>query len=571
MALVSEVVGERLLAWGVGRVYGSPGQGADPLIEAFRRGGGRPDFVQPRHGEAAAFMACAHAKFTGLPGCCLAPSGPGAVQLLGGLYDARLDHQPVLALVGSEPSAGSAAHRRPAAHMERIFADVAEYCEPVTRPERAAGVIDRALRAAVSRRGVAVVLLPADLLDEEAPRPGESVEAGTSRPRPLPEAAELHRAARLLNEADKVALVVGQGASAAGQQIVRAAELLGAGIAKTVLGRDVVADDLPFVAGCVGRYGTPAAERMLRECDTVVLVGTTFPPGEWLRDPAGTRCVAVNDDATALVPSGPGDVRLLGDARATLEELLPHLRPKEGRRWRAAVETWVREWDARRRAEARQHFGHLINPATVVEELSDRLPDGALLTADAGASTAWWARNLRLRHGMRASLSGTFAAMGSGVPYAVAARLAHPDRPVIAFVGDGAFQMNGLAEMVTVKDRLEQPAGSPPLVFCVFNNRDRAQATWDRRAATGNPRLLGTSSVPDVPYAEYARLLGLHGIRCERPGKIAESWDAALAADGPVVLEFLVDAETEPPTIRAPGHAAERAGRLRALLGGRRR
>ncbi|MFI2435970.1 thiamine pyrophosphate-dependent enzyme [Streptomyces sp. NPDC018693] len=548
MPLVAEVVRQRLLAWEIERVFGRPGEGADPLVEALRRGGDRPELVQPRHGEAAAFMAGAHAEFTGGIGCCLAPSGPGAVQLLSGLYDARLDRRPVLALVGGAPS------------TQRVFLDAAEHCEVLTRPDQAARVVDRALWAARSRRGVAVVVLPTDLQDmDTAEAPGAVPAVMRHRLGPPADADELRRAARLLNEADRVALVVGPDARDAREEVVRAAELLGAGVAKTLPGRDVVADDMPFVTGCLGRYATPAAERLLHTCDAALVVGAGVTRDVWLPAGARPRCVEIAEDSAEL----PEGEYLFGDARATLRQLLPHLTHKADRAWRADVETRVSAWHEERRGEARQHFGHLINPAAVAVELDERLPERAVLTADAGTSTVWWARGLRLRHGMRALVSGTYAAMGTAVPYALAARLAHPDRPVIAFVGDGALQMSGLAELVTVKDLLPRLAGGPPLVFCVFHNQDLNQATWDRRAATGNPRLPSAASVPAVPYAEYARLLGLEGIRCERPGKIGESWDAALAADRPVVLEFLVDAEIQPPA------AEPRPGK--GLFGGRRR
>ncbi|GHK04998.1 thiamine pyrophosphate-requiring protein [Streptomyces sp. Y2F8-2] len=575
MAVVSEVVRERLRAWGVVRVYGYPGQGADPLLEAFRRAGREPEFVQARHGEAASFMACGHARFTDTVGCCLAPSGPGAVQILNGLYDAQLDRQPVVALLGDTPRTGPGARRPQAVHLDRLCADVSESCEVVISPDQAGPVLDRAFRTASARRGVAVVILPADVLDQQAPPsaegavPPDVLALGGGRPLLMPEEGELRRAAGILAEGRKVAMVIGRGAARAGAEVERAAELLGAGVAKALLALDVLPDDLGYVTGPAGRVASPASERLVRACDTLLLVGAGpreawLPPGRW-----AVRSVEINPEAGVTAPCRPGDVRLVGDPKATLEALLPLLHHKKNRAWRRSVEKSVRTWHRNRRAEARQHFGHLINPAAVATELSDRLPDRALLTADAGSSTVWWARHLRLRAGMRAALSGHHAAMGTAVPYALAARFAHPDRPVIAFVGDGAFQMSGMAEMITVKDHLERLSGGPPLVFCVFNNRDLNQATWDRRAQTGNPRLSGTSSVPDVPYAAYARLLGLEGVHCYRPKDIGAAWDAALAARRPVVVEFVVDAETEPP--RPAGFAEQGARRrIRALLRGRR-
>jgi pyruvate dehydrogenase (quinone) len=577
MALVAEVVRERLRAWGVGRVYGYPGQGADALLEAFRRAGREPEFIQARHGEAASFMACGHARFTGTVGCCVAPSGAGAVQVLGGLYDAQLDRQPVVALLGDAPRTGAGARPRQTVHLDRLCADVAESSEVVTSPDQAAPALDRAFQTALSRRGVAVVILPADVQEQQAgPSAGATVPAdvlalGYRRPRLMPEAGELDRAAAVLNEGRKAAVVIGRGATHAGLEVERAAELLGAGVAKALLALDVLPDDLGYVTGPAGRVTTPATEMMLRDCDTLLLVAAGpreawLPPDQW-----EVRSVEINPEAGVTAPGRPGDVRLVGDAKVTLEALLPLLRHKKNRAWRERVEKSVRTWHETRHTEARQHFGHLVNPAAVAAELSDRLPDRALLTADAGTSTVWWARHLHLRAGMRTALSGHHAAMGTAVPYALAARFAYPDRPVIAFVGDGAFQMSGMAEMITVKDHLDRLSGGPPLVFCVFNNRDLNQSTWERRAATGNPRLSGTSSVPDVPYAAYARLLGLEGVHCYRPKDIGAAWDAALAARRPVIAEFVVDAETEPPTVRRPGRADEGGRRgIRALLRGRR-
>ncbi|MEU9791330.1 thiamine pyrophosphate-requiring protein [Streptomyces sparsogenes] len=552
MAQVSDYVLERLREWGVNRVYGYPGDGINGLLGAFDRAKGDPEFIQVRHEEMAAFMACAHAKFTGEVGCCTATSGPGAVHLLNGLYDAKLDHQPVVAVVGQQKRISLGAHYQQEIHLDRLFADVSEYCEMVSHPAQVRHVIDRAFKTALTTRGVATVIIPSDIQEEDAqqspPRTHGAVfsSVGWSRPRVLPDPDELRRAAGILNSGHKVAMVIGQGAAKAAGEVVEAAELLGAGVAKALLGREVLPDDLPFVTGPIGLLGSTASDKMIQNCDTLFMIGTSFPYSEWLPEEGQARGVEIDIDGRMIGIRYPMDAHLVGDARETLKALIPLLHHKEDRRWREAVESEVREWNDLCDTWASQHFGGRINPQSVAAELSPRLPDGAILTADSGSGTNWWARHLRLREGMRATLSGTLATMGPGVPYAIAARLAYPDRPVIAFVGDGAFQMNGMNEMITVKRYLDRLSGSAPFIFCVFNNQDLNQVTWEQRAMAGDPKYPGSQDIPDVPYSAYAGLLGLEGVLCESPEKVGEAWDAALAADRPVVLEFKVDSEIAP-------------------------
>jgi pyruvate dehydrogenase (quinone) len=326
--------------------------------------------------------------------------------------------------------------------------------------------------------------------------------------------------------------------------VIEVAELLGAGVAKALLGRAVIPDDLPFVTGPIGLLGSTASYELMKGCDTLLMVGTSFPYSEWLPEEGKARCVEIDIDASRIGIRYPTDVQLIGDAHETLRELIPHLRRKENRSWRQFVEEQVAEW--LRVVEETAHIdADPINPMLVAYELSSRLPDNCILCADSGSSTNWWARQLRLRRGMMASLSGTLATMGPGVPYAIAAKFAYPDRPVIAFVGDGAFQMNGMNEMLTVAKYHDRWA-TQTLVICVFNNHDLNQVTWEQRALAGDPKYPATQEIPDFPAARYAELIGLRGIRCDDPAQMGAMWDEALAADAPVVLEVVVDPEIPP-------------------------
>jgi pyruvate dehydrogenase (quinone) len=549
---VADFVLGRLREWGVHRVFAYPGDGINGMLGAFHRAGGDPEFIQPRHEEMAAFMACAHAKFTGEVGCCMATSGPGAIHLLNGLYDAKLDHQPVVAIVGQQKRISQGAHYQQEVALDNLFADVSQFCQVVMHPAQVRHVIDRAFKTALTGRGVATVILPDDIQEEEAqPSPPKMHGAvyssvGWSRPRVLPDEGELAKAAEILNEGSKVAILVGQGAAEAQSEVIEAAELLGAGVAKALLGREVLPDDLPFVTGPIGLLGSMPSDEMVMNCDTFFMIGSSFPYAEWLPDEGSARGVEINIDGSLIGMRYPMEAHLVGDSKETLKQLIPLLRRKEDRSWREEIEKNVRTWNRIMADRAGQSFGGLVNPQAVAAELSPRLPDGAILTSDSGSATNWWARHIALRDGMRASLSGTLATMGPGTPYAIAARFAYPDRPVICFEGDGAFQMNGMNEMITVKRYLGRLGGPAPFIFCVFNNQDLNQVTWEQRAMAGDPKFPGSQVIPDVPYHRYAELLGLRGIYCDDPGQVGKAWDEALASDTPVILEFKTDPEVPP-------------------------
>ncbi|MEU6095090.1 thiamine pyrophosphate-binding protein [Streptomyces sp. NPDC047079] len=561
MPNVSDFVAARLGAWGVDRVFGYPGREVDALITAL---GGReagPEFLQVRHEESAALMAGAHAKLTGRPGCCLVPSGAGVLRLLGGLSDAALDHEPVVAVVGQEGPVPDADRRRRTVSATRLCAEVSEFCELVTDAEVVGDALDRAFRAALTDRGVATLVLSRRLLETQA-RPGLADDGGPPSARtdftpPVrrPEERALHRAAEVLNEGRRVAVVLGRDGTAASGQAVGVAELLGAGVAKTSLACAALPDDLPYATGVIGPFGSELAAALLRECDTLLLVGAGDLDIDRVWHRASSRVVIVDTDPGNRPPGArpDGPVRVTGDAVTALQALLPLLRRTSDRGWREDIEHAVAEWRAAGRGKARRVFGNTVNPRSVVAELSARLPDRAVIVADSGTALDWWTRHLELRNGMSAVVPGHPALPGASVPYAVAARLAYPGRPVIALIGDGAFQGSGLNELITVRRLGPRLGGLPPLVFCVFNNQDLGRLTWQRRCEAGDPLLPASQDVPDVSYAAYARLLGLNGVRCERPAAVGAVWDEALRREGPTLLEFVVDGEEPPDWAEAAG------------------
>lgn len=556
---VSDFTLNRLKEWGVRRIFGYPGDGINGFLGAFHRANGDPEFIQARHEEMAAFMACAHAKFTGNLGVCIATSGPGAIHLLNGLYDAKLDHQPVLAIVGQQKRTSIGADYQQEIDLNTLFKDVSSFVTTVTHPASARHAIDRAIRCALANRAVGTVIFPEDIQETEAmpspPRKHGSVftSIGYIKPEIVPPAAQLDRAAELLNSATKVAMLVGQGAAKAEDEVIEVADVLGAGIAKALLGRAHPPDDLPFVTGPIGLLGTKPSYEMVMNCDLLFMVGTSFPYSEWLPEEGKCKCVEIDIDARYIANRYPVDVPLVGDAKDTLRALIPRLKYKQDRAWREKIEKEVREWHAILADRAMQS-GNPMNPQRVMHELSSRLPDNCILVADSGSATNWWARHLKMRKGMDASLSGTLASMGPGTPYSIGARFAFPERPVIAVVGDGAFQMNGMNELITIKrykDRLMKSGA--PYVICVFNNQDLNQVTWEQRVLAGDPKFPGSQYIPDVPYAKYAELLGFKGIFCDNGDKMGAAWEEALSTnDRPVLLEVKTDPETPPlpPHIR---------------------
>ncbi|NIJ33373.1 thiamine pyrophosphate-requiring protein [Sphingomonas oligoaromativorans] len=547
---VGDFFWERLHQWGVRRIFGYPGDGINGLLGALDRAGDKFEFVQVRHEEMAAFMASAHAKFTGELGVCLATSGPGAAHLLTGLYDARLDHMPVLAIAGQQARTAIGAHYQQELDLGAMFKDVAgAFTGYATVPAQVRHLTDRAVRIALGERRVTALIFPNDLQElemEQPPRKHGAVFSGVgwSAPRVMPMDADLRRAADVLNSGKKVAMLVGAGAKGAADQVIAVADRLGAGCAKALLGKQVVPDTLPWVTGSIGMLGTKPSYRMMMECDTLLMLGSGFPYSEFLPHEGQARGVQVDLDPGMLSIRYPMEVNLCGDVTATLEALLPLLAAKPDNGWRDTIAGWKQEWEQTLEDRAMAP-AHPVNPQRIFRELSPRLPDNCILTSDSGSCANWYARDIVMRRGMMGSLSGGLASMGAGVPYAIAAKFAYPERPVIASVGDGAMQMNNMAELITVS-KYWQKWEDPRFIVVVLNNQDLNQVTWEQRVMEGNPKFEATQTLPDVPYHRFAELIGLKGLFVDDPDRLASAWDEALAADRPVVLEVKTDPEVPP-------------------------
>lgn len=496
---VADQLIQRLQEWGVSRLYGYPGDGYNAILAALQRAGNQPPFVQSRHEEMSAFMATGHAKFSGEAGVCMATSGPGAIHLLNGLYDAKLDHVPVVAIVGQTNTTALGGSYQQEVDLQTLYTDVAAYVQTIMTPEQLPAVLDRAFRVAMSERTVAALIFPADIQDQEYEPPGHAFKMvpgslGYARPRVVAPEDEIRRAAD--------------------------------------------------VTGSIGLLGTKPSYDLMMGCDTLLMVGSSFPYSQFLPEFGEARGIQIDIDAKMIGLRYPMEVNLIGDAQATLAELLPLLQAKTDRSWRERIERGIEEWwqvvEARALMDAQP-----LNPQRVFWELSPRLPHDVIVTADSGSAANWYARDLKFRAGMRGSLSGTLATMGPGMPYAIGAKFANPTRPVIACVGDGAMQMNGMAELLTVAKYYRQ-WDDPRFVCLVLHNNDLNQVTWEMRAMEGIPKFEETQVIPDISYAKFAELAGLRGITVDKPDDVAAVWDEALASDVPVVVDAIVDPEVPP-------------------------
>ena len=552
MALTSaDFLLQRLHENGVRRIYGYPGDGINAIVGALERQKELIEFVQVRHEEQAAFMACAHAKWTGEVGVCLATSGPGAIHLLNGLYDAKLDHAPVMAIVGQQSRMALGGSYQQEVDLQTLFKDVAhEYCETALVPEQIRHLVDRAHRIALDQRAVTCLIVPNDIGETEAvpepPRKHGTIHSspGWSAPRVVPARSDLEQAAEILNAGEKVAILVGQGARGATNEVMALADKLGAGVAKALLGRTVLDDTLPYCTGSIGLLGTKPSWTLMNECDTFLMIGSSFPYSEFLPEPGQARGVQIDLDGRMLNIRYPMELGLVGDAQATIEELLPLLQPRTDTAWRTQIEDEVAEW-WRLIEDRSMQDADPINPQRLFWQLNHHLPDDAIVTSDSGSAANWFARDLKLGPTHLASLSGNLATMGAGVPYAIAAKFAHPNRPAVALVGDGAMQMNGMAELITAAKYYESWADRR-LVVLVLNNVDLNQVTWEQRALEGDPKNPATQQIPDVRYADFARLIGLDGVRIESPDAIDAAWEEAFQADRPFVIDAVTDPEMPP-------------------------
>jgi pyruvate dehydrogenase (quinone) len=549
---MAQTVGEYLLRrvreWGVQRVFGYPGDGINGITAAFEALGDEPRFVQVRHEEMAAFAACAHAKFTGEPGVCLATSGPGAIHLLNGLYDAALDHQPVVAIVGQAATTAMGGDYQQEVDLQTLFKDVAHnYVTTVMNVASVRHAIDRAFRIALSERSVTCVIVPKDLQEEPAKEQEAHAHntihssAGWSSPRVIPRDDDLKRAAEVLNAGERVAMLIGAGAMRAADEVLQVADVLGAGVAKALLGKAALPDDLPGVTGSIGLLGTKPSWDLMNGCDTLFMVGSSFPYSEFLPKEGQARGVQVDIAGRMLGIRYPMEVNLVGDSAETLRALLPYLRRKQDRSWRQKIDKGIQEWQQVLEAQSGVDANPL-NPAYVYSELNKRLPDGAIFSADSGSTATWYARYLKFRKGMMGSLSGNLATMGPAMPYAIAAKFAYPERPVFALAGDGAVQMNGMNELITVSKYWKEWK-DPRFFLLVLNNRDLNMVTWELRAQSGEPKFEGSQEIPDFNYAAYAESLGLAGVRIARKEDVPSFLDRALSAGRPCVIEAVVDPE----------------------------
>jgi pyruvate dehydrogenase (quinone) len=547
---VSDFVVERLLSWGIKRIYGYPGDGINGVMGALNRAKDKIEFIQTQHEENAAFMACGHAKFTGEVGVCMATSGPGAIHLLNGLYDAKMDHQPVVAIVGQQARASLGGDYQQEVDLVSLFKDVAhEYVHMCTEPSQIKHLIDRAIRIARTNRTVTCIILPNDVQELQFEEPAKihgSVHSGIgfTSPEIIPRQLDLQAAADLLNEGKKVAMLIGAGAKNAADECLQIADILGAGIAKALLGKAVLPDDIPWVTGSIGLLGTKPSYDLMMECDTLLMVGTSFPYSEFLPKDGKVKAVQIDIDGRMLGLRYPTNINLQGDSAKTLQALLPLLQRKDDRSWQEKIIKEVERWWKITEARAMKSADP-VNPQRVFWELSSRLPGDAILTADSGSTASWYARDIKIRKGMMASLSGNLATMCPGVPYAIAAKFAYPDRMPVALVGDGAMQMLGINGMITISHYKKRWKDKRFLIL-VLNNSDLNMVSWEQRVMEGDPKFEASQDVPKFNYASYANMLGFEGIRIEKEEDIIPGIERAMASTKPVLLDVISDPNVPP-------------------------
>jgi pyruvate dehydrogenase (quinone)/pyruvate oxidase len=539
----ADILVETMIDWGIDTIFGIPGDGINGIVEALRKQREKIRFIQVRHEEAAAFMACAWAKFTGRLGACIATSGPGGIHLLNGLYDAKLDGQPVLAVTGLQFHDLIGTSTQQDVALDRLFMDVAVYNERVMGAAHMQNVAVQACRTALAKRGVAHITMPVDLQDqtlkddERSPRnrPDHISNAYAQSVR-LPPQADLAAAAEILNAGKKVTILAGQGALGAGAALTQVAEKLAAPIVKALLGKACVPDDSPYTTGGIGLLGTEPSIDAMENCDTLLVVGSGFPYIEFYPKPGKARCVQIDLNPSRIALRYPVDVGLVGDSRGTLEALLPLLQRNEDRGFLEQAQSGMAKWRDLMSTRATD-LTMPMKPQVVAHELGQRIPANAIVTTDSGTITSWWARHIPAKEGQMYSCSGNLATMGCGLPYAVSAQTAHPDRPVFAFVGDGGLTMM-MGELATcVKYKL-------PVRIIVIKNDSLAQIRWEQMVFLGNPEYV--CDLQPIDFAGVARSFGMASFVIEDPRRCGSILDQALAIDGPVLIEAVVDANTPP-------------------------
>jgi pyruvate dehydrogenase (quinone) len=538
----ADILIETIHDWGVEVVFGIPGDGVNGIMEALRTRQDRIRFVQARHEEAAAFMACGYAKVTGKLGVCLATSGPGGIHLLNGLYDAKLDGQPVLAITGLPYHDLISTQTQQDVELDKLFMDVAKYSARVMGPSHVENVAELACRTALAYRGVAHVTMPVDVQDMQAGarRSKRNVAGHTSdvmaRSARLPDDIDLRRAAAILNAGRKVAILAGAGALGASEALERIADRLGAPIVKALLGKAAVPDDSPYTTGPIGLLGTRPSQEALEECDTLLMVGTSFPYIEFYPKPGEARGVQIDLDPARIGLRYPVEVGLVGDSRRTLEALLPLVDAGRERAFLDSAQKGMKAWRELMHERATRRDTPM-KPQVVAHELGQRLRDDAIVSCDSGTITTWWARHIPARRGQLHTVSGNLASMANALPYAIAAQIAYPDRQVIAFVGDGGFSML-MADFVTcVKYQL-------PVKVVVVKNNTLGQIKWEQMVFLGNPEY--ACDLHPIDFALFAQACGGTGFTIEDPAHCGDILDQALAAPGPVIVQAVVD-PFEPP------------------------
>ncbi len=537
----SDILIETIHDWGVDVVFGVPGDGIDGIMEALRTHQDTVRFIHTRHEEAAAFMACAYAKYTGKLGCCLGTSGPGGLHLINGLYDAKLDNQPVLALTGLQYHDVIGTHTQQDVALDRVFMDVCVYNERIMGKTHVENVADLACREALSYRGVAHITIPIDFQSMEAdarsrrnvPHHTSDVLALGAR---LPNRGDVQRAADVLNKGKRIAILAGAGAIGATDQLERAAEMLGAPIIKALLGRQVVPDDSPYTTGCIGLLGTKPSQEAMENCDTLLIVGSSFPYIEFLPKPGQARGVQIDVNPTRIGLRYPVEVGVVGDATRSLTELLPLLKRNKHRGFLEEAQAGMRDWwklmEQRGTREDKP-----MKPQVVAWELGKRLPNNAIISCDSGTIATWWARQIPVKRGQMHSLSGTLATMAPGLPYTIAAQIAYPNRPCFAFVGDGGFSMLMAEFSTAVKYNL-------PIKVIILTNNVLGQIRWEQMVLLGNPEY-GVDFKP-IDFAAFARACGGTGFTVDDPADCGGVLDRALVTPGPVIIDAIVD-PFEPP------------------------
>jgi pyruvate dehydrogenase (quinone) len=565
---VSDFIIQRIKEWGVTRVFGYPGDGAgafDGALGKAERQGTGLQYIRPTHEEICGLMATAHAKFTGEVGVCIATSSPGAFHLLNGLYDAQMDNQPVVAIVGQQGLNSFGTFSLQQSNLERVFSDVAVYVQTIVSPEQAQAVVDTAFRTARVRLGPAVIVIPHDVQDMKMVEPGqENWVSRSSAVAPstdvVPPQADILAAAALINAGEKVTFLVGHGATGATDEVLEAARLAGAGIITALRGKQVVPSDVPHHTQQLGLLGSLPSLHQAENCDTLVMLGTNYPYAQFLPKSGAVRAIEIDLKPEQMGLRYPTELNLWGDVRATLAAIIPHLDAKADLSWQQKVAGEMLDWEKEMQAQAEVSYPDGVNPRRVIHEVNKRLPPRAIVTADAGTTADWYGHHIRLREGMLGDLSGRLATMMASMPYAVAAKFAYPERTVVCTIGDGAFQMLGMNELITVKKYLSEWS-NPQLIIVVIHNDDLGQVSWEMRTEDGNPVWRTAQDVESIDYAGFAELLGFTGIRVRSDDEVEAAVDAAFAHRGVTVIDAYCSRNVPP----LPAHISAEFAKNTAL------